>query len=256
MREFGAAGNGMTLDTQAIQKALDACGKGGGGTVLFPPGTYLSRPLKIRSKTTVLLEAGATLLASTNQSDFMKMPGDWLKAKSGGDFVPFIGGKDLTDVTFTGEGTIDGNGAVWWERSRKSPPETGYTLPRPNLIVLNVAKTCGWKTSRCKTRPNSILCRRNAKDVVVSNVTILAPEHAANTDAIDPSVARTSSSPGAALTWATTTSPSRPERNWRTRVCQRRHHGNGLHLSARPRHVHRQRNRRRRAQRDSAKLHF
>ena len=50
----------------------------------------------------------------------MKMPGDWLKAKSGGDFIPFIGGKDLTDVTFTGGGVIDGGGAVWWGEAEKA----------------------------------------------------------------------------------------------------------------------------------------
>ena len=60
----------------------------------FPPGTYLSQPLTIRTKTTIQLEPGATLLARTNQSDFMKTPGDWLKATGGSDFIPFIGGKN------------------------------------------------------------------------------------------------------------------------------------------------------------------
>ena len=113
VRDFGAAGDGKTFDTAVIQKALDACEKSG-GTVEFPAGIYLSRPLTIRSKTIFKIDSGAILQASTNQMDFMKTPGDWLAAKSGGDFIPFIGGKDLTDVTFTGGGVIDGNGAVWW----------------------------------------------------------------------------------------------------------------------------------------------
>ena len=45
VRDHGATGDGKSLDTAAIQKALDACGEAGGGTVLLPPGTYLSRPL-------------------------------------------------------------------------------------------------------------------------------------------------------------------------------------------------------------------
>jgi len=117
VRQFGANGDGKTLDTAAIQKALDECGQVAGGTVKFSRGTYLSQPITLRTKTTVLFDAGATLLACTNQSDFMKVPGDWLKAKSGGDFIPFIGGKDLTDVTLAGSGVIDGNGAVWWEEA-------------------------------------------------------------------------------------------------------------------------------------------
>jgi polygalacturonase len=74
VRQFGAKGDGQTLDTAAIQKALDECGKAGGGTVKFPPGTYLSQPVALRSKTTLLLEAGAKLQATTNQADFMKTP--------------------------------------------------------------------------------------------------------------------------------------------------------------------------------------
>jgi len=77
VRDFGATGDGKTPDAAAIQKALDAC-KDSGGTVQFPAGTYLSRPLTLRTRTTIQLDAGATLLASTNQMDFMKVPGDWL----------------------------------------------------------------------------------------------------------------------------------------------------------------------------------
>ena len=102
VRDLGAKGDGVAFDTDAIQKALDAC-KDSGGTVEFPAGTYLSKPLKLYSKTTVKLDAGAKLQASTNQMDFMKAPGNWLKAKSSGEFIPFISGQNLTDVTLTGE---------------------------------------------------------------------------------------------------------------------------------------------------------
>ena len=188
VRQFGAKGDGKTLDTAAIQKALDECGKAAGGTVKFSPGIYLSQPITIRTKTTVLLDAGATLLASTNQSDFMKMPGDWLKAKSGGDFIPLISGKNLTDVTLTGKGTIDGNGAVWWEEAEKARQKvSGYTLPRPNLIVLNRCKNVRLENLTVQNSPKFHFVPTECEGVVISNVTILAPEHAANTDAIDPS---------------------------------------------------------------------
>jgi polygalacturonase len=188
VRQFGAKGDGKTLDTAAIQKALDECGKAGGGTVKFSPGIYLSQPLSVRTKTTMSLEAGATLLASPTQSDFLKGGGDWLKAKSGGDFIPFIGGKDLTDVTFTGKGTIDGNGAVWWEEAEKARQKvSGYTLPRPNLIVLTRCKNVRLENLTVQNSPKFHFVPTECEGVVISNVTILAPEHAANTDAIDPS---------------------------------------------------------------------
>ena len=188
VRVFGAQGDGTTLDTKAIQKALDACGKAGGGTVEFPAGTYLSQPLTLRTGTTVRLEAGAMLLASTNQSDFMKVPGDWLQAKSSGDFIPFIGGNDLMDVTFTGKGAIDGNGAVWWEEAEKArQKKPGYTLPRPNLIVLERCKNVQMEDITLQNSPKFHFVPTDCEGVVVSNVTITAPAHAANTDAIDPS---------------------------------------------------------------------
>ena len=118
----------------------------------------------------------------------MKVPGDWLKAKSGGDFIPFISGKNLTNVTFTGKGTIDGNGAVWWEEAEKARQKvSGYTLPRPNLIVLTRCKNVRLENLTLQNSPKFHFVPTECEGVVVSNVTILAPEHAANTDAIDPS---------------------------------------------------------------------
>src|SRR5215469_18026530 len=106
VRDFGAKGDGTTPDTDAIQKAFDACGKAGPGTVKFSAGVYLSKPLTIRnSNTTILLEEGATLLASPATSDFLKQGGDWLKAKSSGDFIPFLSGEDLNNITVDGKGT-------------------------------------------------------------------------------------------------------------------------------------------------------
>ena len=187
VHDFGAKGDGTTFDTAAIQKALDACEKSG-GTVEFPAGTFLSRPLTLHSRTTVKLDAGATLKASTNQVDYMKTPGDWLKAKSSAEFNPFIGGEKLENVTITGSGVIDGNGAAWWpeaEKARQIKP--GYTLPRPNLIVLEQSKNVRVENITLQNSPKFHLVPADCQDVIVSNVTILAPERAANTDAIDPS---------------------------------------------------------------------
>ena len=190
VREYGAKGDGRTFDTAAIQQALDDCGKTG-GTVKLPAGVYFSKPLTIRTKTTLLIEAGATLLASTNQSDFLKTPGDWLKATSGGDFVPFLSGKDLEDVTIAGRGTIDGSGSVWWEEAEKARQiKSGFTLPRPNLIVLTRVKNLVVRDVTIQNSPKFHLVPTECDDTLITNVTILAPERAANTDAIDPSVCR------------------------------------------------------------------
>jgi polygalacturonase len=191
VREFGAKGDGKTLDTVAIQKALDECGNAGGGIVRFTAGTYLSKPITVRTKTTVQLDEGATLQATGDQSAFLKSGTNWLAARSSGEFIPFIGGKDLTDVTITGGGTVDGAGANWWgpaEDARRKTP--GYTLPRPNLLALTGCKNLRVENITIQNSPKFHLVPTDCDGVVISNVTILAPDHAANTDAIDPSICR------------------------------------------------------------------
>jgi len=191
VRQFGAKGDGRTLDTTAIQKTLDECGQTGGGTVKFSPGIYLSQPLTLRSKTTVRLEAGATLLASPTQSDFLKDGGDWLQAKSSSNFIPFIGGKDLTNVAITGRGTIDGNGAVWWEEAEKARQKvSGFTLPRPNLIVFNHCNNLRLAGIKLINSPKFHFVPTDCENVTVEGITILSPVGAANTDGIDPSNCR------------------------------------------------------------------
>lgn len=189
--DYGATGNGRTPDTEAIQKALDACGKSGGGIVRLSAGTYLSQPIVLRSRTTLLLEAGAKLLASTNHADFMKTPGDWTKASGGGDFIPLISGRDLVDVTLAGPGTIDGQGELWWgpaEAMRHKKP--GYTLPRPNLIVLAHVQHLVVRDLTIQNSPKFHLVPTECDGILITNVTVLAPESAPNTDAIDPSMSR------------------------------------------------------------------
>lgn len=191
VQDYGAKPDGTTLDTAAIQKALDACGEAGGGIVEFPAGIYLSQPIVLRDKTTVKLDPGATLQAVTNQADFMKIPGNWLDAKSSGDFVPFISGKDLTDAGFAGGGTIDGSGQVWWGEAEKARRKvSGYTLPRPNLLVLQRCKDVHLENITLENSPKFHFVPDDCDGVVVSNVTVLAPAHAANTDGIDPSDCR------------------------------------------------------------------
>ena len=69
VRDFGAAGDGATLDTQALQAAIDACAQTGGGTVFVPPGKYLTGSLFLKSRVTLHLDAGATLVGSKQLDD-------------------------------------------------------------------------------------------------------------------------------------------------------------------------------------------
>ena len=113
VRDYGAAGDGKSKDTQAVQRTIDACEDRGGGTVYFPAGVYLSGSLHLKSHVAIHLESGATLRASTNDADFD--PYEKLEFRNDSDeetsFFHFslIWAEDVSNIGITGLGTIDSN---------------------------------------------------------------------------------------------------------------------------------------------------
>jgi polygalacturonase len=180
VRQFGAKGDGKTLDTAAIQKALDECGNAGGGIVRFPAGTYLSKPIFLHSRTTFQLEAGAVLRATDERADFAN-------PEKTNSFIAFVNGKNLHDVVISGPGAIDGAGTPWWgpaEAARRRAP--GYVLPRPRMIALANCNNVRVQDVTLQNSPLTHLALTTCEDVIISNVTVQTPAGAANTDAIDP----------------------------------------------------------------------
>jgi polygalacturonase len=109
VRDFGAAATGQVLDTKALQSAIDAAGQSG-GVVYFPPGTYLSGTLTLKSHVSLYLEAGAVLLGSTNLEDYPRVQP---ALRSYTDIYAnqfLIYGENLEDVSLLGKGTINGQG--------------------------------------------------------------------------------------------------------------------------------------------------
>jgi polygalacturonase len=112
VKAFGAIGDGATKDTQALQQAIDTAERAGGGTVYFPPGTYLSGTLFLKSNVTLHLEAGATLLGSTDIADYPpNLPGLWSYTRTYA-VHSLLYGENLHHIAIVGRGTIDGNGAA------------------------------------------------------------------------------------------------------------------------------------------------
>ena len=109
--DFGAKGDGSTLDTPAINKAIEACSLVGGGQVSIPPGRYLSGTIHLRSHITLYLHAGARLIGTTNLDQYAApgVPAFLPEAKWGKWHRALLVGEDLEDVTIAGEGVIDGN---------------------------------------------------------------------------------------------------------------------------------------------------
>ena len=114
MLKAGAKANGKALNTKLINSTIDRLNRGGGGTLFFPAGTYLTGSIHLKSNITLELEAGATLLFSDNFDDylpFVEVRHEGVMMKS---FQPLIYAVDAENITIKGEGTLDGQGKKWW----------------------------------------------------------------------------------------------------------------------------------------------
>ncbi|MBI3110363.1 MAG: glycoside hydrolase family 28 protein [Ignavibacteriales bacterium] len=115
VREFGAVGDGKTLDSPAINKAIEVCAQTGGGTVYLPPGTYLSGSIHLKSNIHLYLDAGATILGAPQELNAYDPPEPFegIAYQDGGHTYfhnSLIWGEDLVDVSITGRGMINGGG--------------------------------------------------------------------------------------------------------------------------------------------------
>ncbi|MDQ8185262.1 glycoside hydrolase family 28 protein [Pelagicoccus sp. SDUM812002] len=116
VRDYGAKGDGQTIDSDAINAAIDEAAKNGGGTVLLPAGDYLSYTLRLKSHITLKIDAGATLIAAepTDTAGYdAPEPNPWNHYQDFGHSHfrnSLIWGKGLEGVSILGPGKIFGRG--------------------------------------------------------------------------------------------------------------------------------------------------
>ena len=193
VRSFGAVGDGVTDDTDAIQAAVNACPAG--GRVQVPSGTYAVRPLVLKSDMTLDLQEGATLLGDTCEEHYPILPGEIPDARTGeaiqissweGNPFPcrqsFLSAFNAKNITILGRGVIDGNAqnSTWWNDVKKR------TIGRPKLVFFNQCENVTF---------HGILGRNSAcwnfhpffcKGVYFYNIAVEAPKDSPNTDGTDP----------------------------------------------------------------------
>ena len=192
---FGAVGDGKTMATVGIQRAIDAAAKKG-GVVTLKPGIYLSGSIFVKTNVTLRLDAGVTILGSQRIEDYPMMPTrvagiemTWPAA--------LVNVYEQTNATVTGAGTIDGDGSVFWKSYwdlRKAYEPRGlrwasdYDARRPRLVQV-------YKSSHV-TVGGGLMLRRSgfwtvhlcySSDVHVDGVTIRNNEDGKgpSTDGID-----------------------------------------------------------------------
>lgn len=182
---YGAKGDGKTNDAGAIQKAIDAAATAGGGQVLFPaPHTFLCGPVKLASQIEYHIPAGAVLLASPDeqlytQSAFRENPGEgmvWLWAEN------------LQHASFTGSGSIDGNGISFMGAEE----EDAYVLkpftvrdPRPHVLTIIGGRNIRIHDLHIGNSAYWTIHLIGCDDVVISGITLLNSLKVRNSDGID-----------------------------------------------------------------------
>lgn len=182
--EHGAAGDGVTADTQAIQKAFDACSKTG-GVVEFPAGRYLTGSLFLRQGVNIHLHRGARLLGSTAPEDYSQAPSDSERGPFPG-IGALIHGYGLEGVTIEGEGTIDGQGRAFWtgERLARNVRKPKALRPHAMIHLVKCNRVC-LNRVRLINSPCYTAWLMGCEDVDITGVTIDNPLDGPNTDGLD-----------------------------------------------------------------------
>ncbi|KAJ6798688.1 putative polygalacturonase [Iris pallida] len=188
--EFGAVGDGVTLNTLAFQNAvfyLQSFANKGGAQLFVPAGRWLTGSFGLISHLTLSLDKDAVIVGSTESLEWPVI--DPLPSYGRGRELPggrhqsLIHGHNLTDVVITGgNGTIDGQGSVWWDRFNNHTLD--YT--RPHLIELMYSTEVIISNLTFKNSPFWAIHPVYCSQVLVQNVTILAPPDSPNTDGISP----------------------------------------------------------------------
>ena len=207
--DFGAVGDGHTMNTEAFRAAIQACAKAGGGHVVVPAGTFLTGPIELASHMALDLHRDAIIQASDKFSDFgLPDPLPDTQAELEGlrkQLKPLISGSKLEDVAILGMASIiDGAGAVWWAKSDKAVerakllpvapdganpgqlPAPLLYVPRPHLMVLRDCARVQVAGVILQNSPMFHLVPYRCHDVTIESVTIHSPADSPNTDGIDP----------------------------------------------------------------------
>jgi hypothetical protein len=135
IRDFGAKGDGQTLDSPAVQATIDACNKDGGGIVLVPAGDFVTGTIQLKSNVTLHLAAAGRLLGSGDPKHYTAGNG----VPPGNGNVVFVYAVDADNVSIEGNGTIDGHGDLFYTgKGDNTGPggnrAEGY-FSRPHLMI-------------------------------------------------------------------------------------------------------------------------
>ena len=175
---FGAVADGKTVNTAAIQKAIDEAAGKGGGVVEIPPGTWCSGSIFLKPGVELHVAKDAVLLGSNKIEDYPK-----LETRIEGHFEPWrmalVNAQGMDKVRIGGEGVIDGNGIVFWaqfwQRRRENPKCTNLEVERPRMMFIDRCTDVSVEGISMRYSGFWNLHLYKCSNVLIDGVTITAP---------------------------------------------------------------------------------
>ncbi|ERM82757.1 hypothetical protein P872_04365 [Rhodonellum psychrophilum GCM71 = DSM 17998] len=148
--EFGAVSDGLTKNTEAFAKTIEAVAKNGGGTVLVPRGIWLTGPIRFQSNINLHLEAGALILFSKDFEDYPLVETSFEGLNTTRCVSP-IYALEVENIAITGSGTIDGNGDAWRPVKRSKMTDSQWKKLLASGGFLNEKKDIWFPTEGSRT---------------------------------------------------------------------------------------------------------
>ena len=193
VKDFGAKGDGVTVDTPAIQWAILMLPED--GRLVFPAGTYLTGPIMLKSHMTLELTEGATLLGLTDKAAYPVVPAGMVDLNDGGDvrfgtfeglprsmYASLLTAEYAEDIRIVGPGRVDGDArhGTWWQTFQQDP------VARPRLLFFNACNNVTVHGIDAADSPSWQLHPYRSWDMAFYDVSVSAPKDSPNTDALDP----------------------------------------------------------------------
>lgn len=161
LKDFGALGDGKTLDTAAFAAAVKATHANGGGKLIIPAGHYLTGTVKLTSNIELHLASGAVIEGSGNPDDYFNDTSLLYDQES---FYLFWG-QEVKNVTFSGSGKIFGNGKMFWETTLFV--NSGSSGPKPDDCI-------SYDVYQPKLRrPRGVIYFSDSENIVIQDITIV-----------------------------------------------------------------------------------
>lgn len=190
IKDFGAVGDGLTKDTEAVQRAIDACAEAGGGTVVVPSGRFLCGTIMLRSYVELHLTPAGRIVSSTEEADFVSPDSgaDTAHLSEGQGSSALICARHAVNIAVTGLGTIDGQGPLFLEEEDEGSDCVLAILSpfRPKLIDLEGCTNVVFRDVTLYRASSWGLHMTGCNMVTVCGVKILGQVRGPNNDGIDP----------------------------------------------------------------------